>query len=170
VRDLRHRHGCPAALEETGHTVGIDLGVTHFAATSDGDKIANPRHLERKARNLARYQRRMARCRKGSANQRKAAAKVARAHRKVRNARSDFLHRASTRLVRDDDVIVIEDLNVSGMVRNRRMARVISDCGWGEFGRQLAYKCERYGRRLVIIDRWYPPARSARGAGTCSRT
>ena len=100
----------PQPLEETGHAVGIDLGVTHFAATSDGDKIANPRHLERKARNLARFQRRMARCRKGSANQRKAAAKVARAHRKVRNARSDFLHRASTRLVRGHDVIVIEDL------------------------------------------------------------
>ncbi len=145
----------PQPLAETGHAVGIDLGVTHFAATSDGDKIANPRHLERKARNLARFQRRMARCRKGSANQRKAAAKVARAHRKVRNARSDFLHRASTRLVREHDLIVIEDLNVSGMVRNRHMARVISDCGWGELRRQLAYKCERYGRRRVIIDRWY---------------
>jgi putative transposase len=139
--------------------------VSHFAATSDGDKIANPRHLERKARNLARYQRRLARCRKGSANQRKAAAKVARAHRKVRNARSDFLHRASTRLVRDHDVIVIEDLNVSGMVRNRHTARVISDCGWGEFGRQLAYKCERYGRRLVIIDRWYPSSKTCSACG-----
>ncbi|HET9081152.1 MAG TPA: transposase [Trebonia sp.] len=154
----------PQPLEETGHAVGIDLGVTHFAATSDGDKIANPRHLERKARNLARYQR-MARCRKGSANQRKAAAKVARAHRKVRNAPSDFLHRASTRLVRDHDMIVIEDLNVSGMVRNRHMARVISDCGWGEFGRQLAYTCERYGRRLVIIDRWYPSSKTCWACG-----
>jgi putative transposase len=155
----------PQPLEDTGHAVGIDLGVKHFAATSDGGKIANPRHLERKARNLVRYQRRMARCRKGSANQRKAAAKVARAHRKVRNARSDFLHHASTRLVRDHDVIVIEDLNVSGMVRNRHMARVISDCGWGEFGRQLAYKCERYGRRLVIIDRWYPSSKTCSGCG-----
>ena len=155
----------PQPLEETGHAVGIDLGVTHFAATSDGDKVANPRHLERKAKNLARFQRRMARCRKGSANQRKAAAKVARAHRKVRNARSDFLHRASTRLVREHDVIVIEDLNVSGMVRNRHMARVISDCGWGEFRRQLAYKCERYGRRLVIIDRWYPSSRTCSACG-----
>ena len=159
------RPPCPQPLEETGHAVGIDLGVTHFAATSDGDKIANPRHLERRARNLARFQRRMARCRKGSANQRKAAAKVARAHRKVRNARSDFLHRASTRLVREHDVIVIEDLNVSGMVRNRHLARVISDCGWGEFRRQLAYKCERYGRRLVIIDRWYPSSKTCSACG-----
>jgi putative transposase len=86
--------------------------------------------------------------------------KVARAHRKVRDARRDFLHRASTRLVRGNDVIVIEDLNVSGMVRNRRLARAISDCGWGEFRRQLAYKCERYGRDLVVIDRWHPSSKT----------
>ena len=112
--------------------------------------------LQRRARNLARYQRRLARCRKGSANRAKAKAKVARAHRKVRDARQDFLHRVSTRLVRDNDLIAIEDLNVSGMVRNRRLARAISDCGWGEFRRQLEYKCQRYGRELVVIDRWYP--------------
>ena len=150
----------PRPLEETGRAVGIDLGVKNFAVTSDGERIANPRHLERKARRLARYQRRMARCRKRSANRRKAVAKVARAHRKVRNARSDFLHRASTSLVRHHDVIVIEDLNVSGMVRNRHLARAISDCGWGEFRRQLGYKCERYGRHLVVIDRWYPSSKT----------
>jgi len=121
--------------------------------TSDGERIANPRHLERKARNLARYQRRMARCRKGSANRAKATAKVARAHRKVRNARADFLHRASTGLVCGNDVIVIEDLAVANMIRNRHLARAISDCSWGEFRRQLEYKCERYGRRLIVIDR-----------------
>jgi len=103
----------PEPLEPAGHAVGVDLGVTDLAVTSDGERIANPRHLARKARNLARYQRRLARCRKGSANRAKAAAKVARAHRKVRQARRDFLHRASTRLVRGNDVIVIEDLNVA---------------------------------------------------------
>jgi putative transposase len=155
----------PVVLEETGYAIGIDLGVTDFATTSDGDKIANPRHLEHKARGLARYQRRMARCQKGSANCRKAAAKVARAHRKVRNARRDFLHRASTRLVRTADLIVIEDLAVRNMVRNRHLARAISDCGWAEFRRQLAYKCERYGRRLVIIDRWYPSSKTCSACG-----
>jgi putative transposase len=150
----------PEPLERTGHAVGVDLGITDFAVTSNGERIANPRHLQRKALNLARYQRRLARCRKGSANQVKATTKVARAHRKVRNARSDFLHRASTRLVRDNDVIVIEDLNVSGMVRNRKLARVISDCGWGEFRRQLEYKCARYDRQLVVIDRWYPSSKT----------
>ena len=155
----------PEPMQETGHGVGIDLGVTDFAVTSDGGKIANPRHLDRRARNLARYQRRLARCRKGSANRGKAAAKVARAHRKVRDARRDFLHRASRRLVRSADVIVIEDLNVVGMVRNRRLARAISDCGWGEFRRQLRYKCERAGRNLVVIDRWYPSSKTCSACG-----
>jgi putative transposase len=157
--------GAPEPLQETGRAVGIDLGVTDFAVTSDGEKIANPRHLARKARNLARYQRRLSRCRKGSANRAKAAAKVARAHRTVRDARRDFLHRTSTRLVRENDVIVIEDLNVSGMVRNRHLARAISDCGWAEFRRQLAYKCERYGRDLVVIGRWYPSSKTCSACG-----
>jgi putative transposase len=155
----------PEPLPPVGHAVGIDLGVKDFAVTSDGERIVNPRHLDRKARNLARYQRRMARCRNGSANQAKAAAKVARACRKIRSARRDFLHRASTRLVRSADTIVIEDLNVSGMIRNRRLARAIADCGWGEFRRQLQYKCARAGRELVVIDRWYPSSKACSGCG-----
>ncbi len=155
----------PEPLPPTGRAVGVDLGVTDCAVTSDGEKIANPRHLDRKARSLARYQRRLARCQKGSANRAKAAAKVARAHRKVRHARADFLHRASTRLVRRNDLIVIEDLNVAGMVRNRHLARAISDCGWGEFRRQLAYKCDRYGRELVVISRWYPSSKTCSACG-----
>jgi putative transposase len=155
----------PEPLEQTGHAIGVDLGVTDFAVTSDGQRIANPRHLEHKARSLARYQRRLARCQKGSANRAKAAAKVARAHRKVRDARRDFLHRASTRLVRTADLIVIEDLNVRGMVRNRHLARAIADCGWGEFRRQLAYKCQRYARELVVIDRWYPSSKTCSACG-----
>ena len=152
-------------LPPAGHAAGVDLGVKDFAVTSDGEKIANPRHLARRTRNLARYQRRLARCRNGSANRAKAAAKVARAHRKVRNARTDFLHRASTRLVRENDMVVIEDLHVSGMIRNRTLARAIADCGWGEFRRQLAYKCERYGRELVVIDRWYPSSKTCSACG-----
>lgn len=155
----------PEPLPPAGRAVGVDLGVKDFAVTSDGQRIANPRHLERKARNLARYQRRMARCQRGSANRAKAKAKVARAHRKVRAARADFLHRASTRLVRSADVIVVEDLAVKNMVRNRHLARVISDCGWGEFRRQLAYKCGRYGRELVVIDRWYPSSKTCSACG-----
>jgi putative transposase len=155
----------PDPLPATGRAVGIDLGVTDFAVTSDGQRISNPHHLQRKAQSLARYQRRLSRCRKGSNNRAKAKAKVARAHRKVRAARQDFLHKASTRLVREHDVIVIEDLAVTNMVRNRRLARAISDCGWGEFRRQLEYKCRRYGRELVVIDRWYPSSKTCSACG-----
>jgi putative transposase len=155
----------PEPLPPARHAVGVDLGVTDFAVTSDGQRIPNPRHLDRKARNLARYQRRMARCQVGSANRAKAKAKVARAHRKVRHARADFLHRASTRLVRSHDVVVIEDLAVKNMLRNRHLARAISDCGWAEFRRQLAYKCQRYGRQLLVTSRWYPSSKMCSACG-----
>jgi putative transposase len=155
----------PQPLPAAGRAVGVDLGVHDFAVTSDDDRGANPRHLQRRARNLARYQRRLAHCQKGSANRAKAKAKVARAHRKVRNARCDFLHKTTTGLVRGYDLITIEDLNVSGMVRNRHLARAISDCGWGEFRRQLQYKCERAGRRLIVIDRWYPSTKTCSACG-----
>jgi putative transposase len=155
----------PEPLPAAGRAVGVDLGVHDFAVTSDGERVANPRHLERRARSLARYQRRLARCQKGSANRAKAKAKVARAHRKAANARRDFLHKTTTRLVRGHDLIAIEDLAVSNMVRNRRLARAISDCGWGEFRRQLEYKCERAGRQLVVTGRWYPSSRTCSACG-----
>jgi putative transposase len=155
----------PDQAPATGAMVGVDLGIKEFAVTSGGEKIAYPRSLAQRERNLARYQRRMARCRKGSANRQKARAKVARAHRKVRASRTDYLHRASTRLVRDHDVIVIEDLNVAGMMRNRPLAKAISDCGWGTFRSMLEYKCQRYGRHLIVIDRWYPSSKTCSVCG-----
>ncbi|MEU0565692.1 transposase [Nonomuraea sp. NPDC005983] len=148
-----------------GSAVGVDLGVKDFAVLSTGKRIANPRHLERKAKNLARYQRRMARKQRGSNNRNKAKAKVARAHTKVRDARADFLHKTSARLVREHDLIVIEDLAVQNMVRNRSLARVISDCGWGEFRRQLQYKSAKHGRHLIMIDRWYPSSKTCSACG-----
>jgi putative transposase len=155
----------PDPLPAAGRAVGVDLGVKDFAVTSAGQRIPNPRHLERRALNLARYQRRMARCQPGSANRAKAKAKAARAHRKVRAARTDFLHRISIRLVRDHDVIVLEDLAVQNMVRNRSLARAISDCGWGTFRAMLEYKAARYGRRVIVIDRWYPSSKTCSACG-----
>jgi putative transposase len=155
----------PSPLPAVGAVVGVDLGIKDFAVTSDGQKIPNPRSLAKRERSLARYQRRLARCQKGSANRAKARSKVARAHRKVRASRADFLHRTSAKLVRDHDVIVTEDLNVSGMLRNRRLAKAISDCGWGEFRRQLEYKAARAGRRLLVIDRFYPSSKTCSACG-----
>ena len=155
----------PVQLPATGAVVGVDLGIKDFAVTSDGEKIPNPRSLAKRERNLARYQRRLARCQKGSANRAKARAKIARAHRKVRASRTDFLHRASARLVRDRDVIVLEDLAVKNMVRNRSLAKAISDCGWGEFRRQLEYKAATAGRHVIVIDRWYPSSKTCSACG-----
>jgi putative transposase len=155
----------PGQLPATGAVVGVDLGIKDFAVTSDGEKIPSPRHLASRARALARYQRRLARCQRGSANRAKARAKVARAHRKVRAARTDFLHRASTRLVRDHDVIVAEDLAVKNMVRNRSLAKAISDCGWGTFRQMLEYKAAKYGRHLIVVSRWYPSSKTCSSCG-----
>ncbi len=155
----------PAQLPATGAVAGVDLGIKDFAVTSDGDKIANPRNLAKRERNLARYQRRMTRCQKGSANRAKAKAKVARAHRKVRASRADFLHKTSTRLVRDHDVIVLEDLAVKNMVRNRSLAKAVSDCGWGTFRQMIEYKAAKAGRRVIVIDRWYPSSKTCSACG-----
>ena len=155
----------PEQFPATGAVVGVDLGINDFAVTSDGGEIPNPRTLAQRERNLARFQRRMARCQKGSANGAKARAKVARAHRKVRASRADFLHRTSARLVRDHDVIVIEDLAVQNMIRNRSLAKAISDCGWGTFRRLLAYKAARAGRHLIVIGRWYPSSKTCSACG-----
>ena len=155
----------PEQLPATGAVAGVDLGIKDFAVTSGGVKIPNPRKLARREQALARYQRRLARCQKGSANRAKAKAKVARAHRKVRASRTDFLHRTSARLVRDHDVIVIEDLAVKNMVRNRSLAKAISDCGWGTFRRMLAYKAARAGRHLIVTGRWYPSSKTCSACG-----
>ena len=150
---------------QTGHAVGVDLGVKDFAVTSDGERIANPRHLERKARNLARYQRRLARCQNGSANRAKATAKVARAHRKVRNARRDFLHRASTRLVREHDLIVIEDLAFRNMVRNRTWPAPSRTAAGASSAASLSTNASGTAADLVVIDRWYPSSKTCSACG-----
>ncbi len=155
----------PQPLPRTGNAIGIDLGISSFAATSDGEVFDNPRLLHRKQRNLARYQRRMARKQKDSKNRAKAARKVAVAHGKVRRARSNFLHTTSTRLVRANDVIVMENLKVSGMLRNRRLARAISDCGWSSFRHMLDYKTVKWRKTLVVIDRFCPSSKKCSGCG-----
>ncbi|MGI5322681.1 RNA-guided endonuclease InsQ/TnpB family protein [Actinomadura nitritigenes] len=141
-------------------TVGIDLGLKEFAVTSHGDRISRPKNMERHERRLKHYQKMVARKTRGSINRRKACRRVARQHARARDAQRDFLHKTSTDLVRRYDVIVLEDLNVSGMVRNRRLSRAISRAGWAEFRSMLQYKATRLGRRVVVIDRWYPSSKT----------
>jgi putative transposase len=150
--------------------VGIDLGLTTFAtiAADDGTvaEVANPRHVRHKLRRLRRANKAVARKQKGSANHAKAARQVAKIHLDVTHARADFLHKLTTSLTRTNSTIVIEDLSVAGMVRNRRLARHITDAGWAELRRQLTYKADWYGTRLVVADRWYPSTRTCTTCGT----
>jgi putative transposase len=155
----------PAPLPAAGRNVGVDLGLTDFAVLSTGEHIGHPKNWERHERNLKRWQRRLARCQRGSANRAKVKRKVARAHARVNDARRDFLHKASTDLVRRFDVIAAEDLNVSGMVRNRSLARAISCTGWARFRAMLEYKAARYGRTVVAVDRWYPSSKTCSACG-----
>ena len=152
-------------LDLTGAVVGLDLGLKSFAVTSDGDTIGHPQSLRKKEKRLARYQRTLARKQRGSANRDKARRKVARVHAKVADARRDFLHQESTRIVRTYDVIVVEDLAVKNMVRNHCLAKSISDSGWGEFRQFLDYKAQWYGKRLVVIDRFYPSSKTCSECG-----
>jgi putative transposase len=145
-------------LPATGNSVGVDLGLTDLAILSTGEKVPNPRHYQRRLRYLRQQQRCLARRQKGSHRREKQRLRVARAHARVREARQYALHALTTRLVREFDVIAIEDLNVSALARARG-ARAIQDAAFGELRRQLRYKSEWYGPLLVEVDRWYPSSK-----------
>jgi putative transposase len=145
--------------------IGIDLGLTAFAAFSDGSKHQAPRPLRRKMAQLKRAQKGLSRKQKGSRHRSKAKLRVAKIHQKINDIRRDDLHQLSTRLIRENQTITVEDLNVRGMMRNHALAGAIGDSGWGEFVRQLQYKSEWYGRTLVRIDRWFPSSRQCSACG-----
>ena len=143
-----------------GKALGIDLGLTHFCITSDGSKFDNPRHLKRHERNLKRKQQKLSRKQKGSNSRNKARRLVARAHEQISNARQDFLHKLSRKLVNENQVIICEDLNIKGLVRNHKLAKAISDCGWGIFLNFLEYKCQKEGKVFLQIDRFFPSSKT----------
>ena len=143
-------------LPQTKKSVGVDVGINSLAVTSDGEKISNPRHFNKHYKRLRRAQKALSRKMKGSKNREKARRKVAKIYTKITDARTDYLHKLSTRLVRENQTIVVEDLSVKNMVKNPKLARHISDCAWGEFVNQLDYKCQWYGRTLVKVDKWFP--------------
>ena len=148
-------------------TIGIDLGVKDFAVLSTGERIANPRNIKWAARKLARTQRRLSRRVKGSNNRNKQRCKVARVHEQVANRRKNFLHKLTTKLVRDNktDTFAIEDLAVSNMMQNRCLAKAISDVSWSEFRRQLYYKAERVGKNVLVIGSFEPSSKTC----TCGK-
>jgi putative transposase len=157
-------------IRENQAVVGVDLGIKSLAVLSDGTVFENPKALRSNLKKLKRLSRSLSRKQKGSANRKKARMKLSRLYYRIRCIRKDALHKVTTFLTKKYTLIGIEDLNVSGMVKNRKLARAISDVGFGEFRRQLTYKAELYGSNLFVADRWFPSSKTCSTCGKVKET
>ncbi|MFD8104124.1 RNA-guided endonuclease InsQ/TnpB family protein [Nocardia fluminea] len=176
-RDSAGRYYISILVEDriTEHTandiaIGVDAGITSLYTFSTGEKVSNPRHEKRDRERLAKAHRELSKKQKGSANRAKARLKLGRVHARIADRRRDHLHKLSTRLVRENQVIAIEDLSVRNMVRNRSLARAISDASWSEFRSMLEYKADWYGRTVVVVDRFLSSSKTCSGCGLINNT
>lgn len=152
-------------LPKNDFAIGIDLGLTDFAITSDGVKYNNPRYLRKSLNKLAKEQRKLSRKKKGSKNRNKQRIKVAKLHEKIANQRKDFLHKLSSELINENQVICLEDLQVKDLLQNKYLSQSVSDVGWYEFRRQLEYKTKWYGRTISFVDKYYPSSQICSNCG-----
>lgn len=150
-------------------TVGIDLGLKEFLITSNGDKIDNPKFYKNTQKKLAKEQKKLSRKEKGSNNRNKQRVKVAKVHQKIVNQRSDFQHKISSKLVSENQTICLEDLNVSGMMKNRKLSKAIADVSWSSFTNMLNYKAHWYGVNLITIGRFEPSSKMCNECGALNQ-
>jgi len=143
-------------LPESPNSVGIDLGIKTFAVLSTGEKIDAPKPLKHKIKRLRKLNRNLSRKQKGSNRYERARVRKAKLYARMKDTRKDFLHKLSTRIIHENQVIVLEDLNVAGMVKNRKLSKAISDLGWRQFRTFIEGKAEKYGRDFRVISRWEP--------------
>jgi putative transposase len=155
----------PFKAIETKNSIGIDLGLTHFAILSNGEKIENPRIHQLLLKRIKRANRKLSKCSKGSNRREVAKLKLAKIHAKAKDSRTDFLHKLTTKLACENQALAIEDLNVSGLVKNRKLSRAISDAGWYSFRQLLTAKCDKYDRHLVVINRWEATSQKCSACG-----
>jgi putative transposase len=155
----------PISLKAINDGIGIDLGLTTFATLSTGEKVLSPKPLAKSIKRLRRAQKQFSRKVKGSKRRELSRRKVARIHARIKDQRTDFLHKLSTRIVRENQAIALEDLNVSGMVKNRKLARAISDAGWYSFRQMIEGKSIRYGRDFQVISQWEPTSQRCSDCG-----
>ena len=155
----------PEPLPVTDKVVGIDLGLHDIIVCSDGERVETPKYFRKAEQKLAKIQRAFSRTKKGSNGHEKARVKVARCHQKIKNQRNDFLQKLSTKLIKENQIICLEDLSVKGMERNHKLAKSVTDASFSKFVSMLEYKAEWYGRKVVKIDRFYPSTQLCSGCG-----